>query len=264
MIKFGVAGLGSIDEAVSNLERYHKLGIGACEISFTYRVYIKDNEAEVIRKAAEKFNIQLSIHAPYWINLNSKEREKVEKSKKRILDCCRIGELLGAYRVVFHPGFYGLTKKVLTDEDKENVYQSILKEVLEIQKEIKKNKWKIQIAPETTGKINVFGSVDEIKRLVKDSGCSFCIDFAHLFARSLGEMGYGEMYESVKEFDELHCHFSGIEYGAKGERNHKITPDREIERLLRVLPKNKKIVIINESPDTVGDAVKSLKIYEGM
>ena len=69
-IKFGPAGLGGVKEAIANLKKYKRLGLEACEIAFTYGVYIKTQiEAEEIGKAAEKLEISLSIHAPYYINL---------------------------------------------------------------------------------------------------------------------------------------------------------------------------------------------------
>ena len=106
-IRFGPTGIGPVKDAVSNLEMYHELGFRAAEVLFTYGVYIKKEEdAIAIGKAAKKLGIQLSIHAQYWVNLNSKEDEKIEASKKRILKCCEVGHLLGAKRVVFHPGFY--------------------------------------------------------------------------------------------------------------------------------------------------------------
>ena len=86
MIRFGPAGLGGVKEAVSNLQEYTKLGLKACEIAFTYGVYIKEGkEAEEIRDTAKKLGIELSIHAPYWINLNSKEKKKVEEIMSRDL-----------------------------------------------------------------------------------------------------------------------------------------------------------------------------------
>ncbi|KKS11781.1 MAG: Endonuclease IV, partial [Candidatus Daviesbacteria bacterium GW2011_GWB1_41_5] len=104
-IRFGPAGLGGVKESIENLEEFNRLGLRACEIAFTHGIYIKENETAEIKKAAEKFNIKLSIHAPYWINLNSKEEHKIEQSKKRIIDCCKIGHLLGADKIVFHPGY---------------------------------------------------------------------------------------------------------------------------------------------------------------
>jgi len=259
MIRFGPAGMGNIREAASTFKRYNEMGIKACEIPFTYGVYIKEDrhkkEIGQIRDAAKKFDIKLSIHAPYWINLNSKEKKKIEESKKRILDCCKIGELLGAYLVVFHPGYYG-------KDSKEETYENIKKAVTEIRNEIKKHKWKINVAAETTGKVNVFGSITEILELVEETGCYFTIDFAHLLARSNGAMHYKEMYEQVKHFDRLHCHFSGIVYASKGERSHKITPESELKKLLEILPRNKDIVIINESPAPVEDSVKATRIWE--
>jgi deoxyribonuclease-4 len=252
-IKFGPAGLGGVDEAISNLETYHKLGLKACEIAFTYGVYIKNkNDAIKIKEKANELGIKLSIHAHYFINLNSEDVRKIEASKKRILDCCRVGEELGAYLVVFHPGFYGKM-------DKEKSYENIRDAILDIQKEIKKNKWKINIAPETTGKVNVFGSLEEIKRLVEDTGCSFTIDFAHILAREK-IVDYDKIKKIFGKYDKWHCHFSGIEYGEKGEKNHKKTTKEEWKNLLLNLPRDKEIVIINESPDCVNDSVEGLKL----
>ncbi len=255
VIKFGPAGLGPVKEAVKNLEQYHKLGLKACEIAFTYGPYIKEHETLEIKKAAEKFDIQLSIHAQYWINLNSEDKKKIEQSKKRILDCCKIGELLGAKYVVFHPGYYG-------KKGEEETFENIKKAILDIIEELKKRKYKIKIAAETMGKVNVFGSVEDIKLLVKETGCDFCIDFAHLLARSNGKMAYKEMVNEFKEFKEWNCHFSGIVYGDKGEKHHKPTPKEELKKLINALPKNKDITIINESPQPVEDSVMGLKILK--
>lgn len=255
-IRFGPAGIGGVKESVSNLEKYSELGLKACEIAFTYGIYIKnEKDAEEIGKKASELGIKLSIHAPYYINLNSADKKKLEASKKRILECCRIGNIMNAEIVVFHAGFYGKL-------DREEAYLNIKKAVLEIMDEIKKNKWKIKIGAETMGKVNVFGSSEEILRLVKETGCYFCLDFAHLWAREQGKISYSEIYNRFKNFSELHCHFSGIEYGDKGERNHKLTPEAEIKKLLEILPKDKDITIINESPNPVGDSEKMLKIWD--
>lgn len=111
------------------------------------------------------------------------------------------------------------------------------------------------------GKINVFGSIEEISRLTKETNCSFTIDFAHVLAR----------YKEDK-FDELkhafpqknwHCHFSGIEYGEKGERNHILTSEQRWKELLKELKKmDKEYTIINESPSPVEDSIKGLKIFK--
>ena len=251
-IRFGPAGLGGVKEAEDRLEYYSKKGLKACEIAFTYGAYIKNKEDAIrISKKAKELDIKLSIHAHYWINLNSKEKKKIEESKQRILDCCKIGEWLGAYLVVFHPGYYG-------DMDKEETYQNIKKAIIEMQEEIKKNKWKINIVAETTGKVNVFGSVDEIARLKNETNCGFVLDFAHILARDK-KVNWEKIRELFPE-KKWHCHFSGIEYTEKGERNHKKTTKQEWQELLKNLPKDKELVIINESPFDVEDSIEGSKM----
>lgn len=256
-IIFGPADLGPVKTALQTLEHYHKLGLKACEIAFTYSVYIKPEQCEPIRKKAQELGIDLTIHAQYFVNLNSKEKIKREATKKRILDCCKTGELLGVKLIVFHPGYYS--------KDKEESYQTIKQGVLQLLDEIKKNKWKIKIAPETMGKVNVFGSIEEISRLVKDTGCSFCIDFAHILAREKS-VDY-EKVERLFPQKDWHVHFSGIVYGNKGEKHHKTTEKQEWLTLLKNLKataKDKHIRIINESPTLVDDSVQGLKLWKSL
>ena len=254
-IKFGPTGIGSVKDAVSNLEAYGKLGMKAAEVLFTYGVYIKNKEDAIkIGKAAKKLGIQLSVHSQYWVNLNSKEEEKIEASKKRILKCCEVGHLLGARRVVFHPGFY-------SGMESEQVAVKIREGILEMQEIVKKEKWDIELCPEVMGKVNVFGSIDEVAGLVRDTGCGFCIDLAHVLAR------YGKYeFDAIKKAfpqKKWHVHFSGIEYGEKGEKNHIVTPIEEWKKVLKFLKGlDKEVVLICESPDAVGDSVVGMKIWE--
>jgi len=255
-IKFGPAGLGPVKTAEKVLEEYAKKGIKACEIAFTYGVYIKDEEdAKRIGEKAKELGISLSIHAPYFVNLNSAEKEKIEKSKQRILSCCKAGTLLGATHVVFHPGYYGKSTK-------EQTYEIIKEQIKDMQKTIQEKRYTTKLAPETMGKVNVFGSPEEISSLVKDTGCSFCIDFAHILARE-GEINIERIKEKFPQKN-WHNHFSGIVYGEKGERHHKITPEENWEELLNNLKEkvpDKTLTIINESPAPVEDAIKGLDKY---
>ncbi len=253
-IKFGPAGLGPVKTAIQTLEKFKKLGFGACEISFTYGAYIKKEDAKIIGKKAKELGIQLSIHAPYFINLNSTEKIKIENSKKRILKCLEIGTFLEAKYVVFHSGFYG-------EDSKEKTYENIKNQILKLQKIRKEKNYTPKLAPETMGKINVFGSIEEIAQLVRDTQCSACIDFAHILARSQGRYRFNETFNLFKKLDEIQIHFSGIIYGKKGEKKHKKTPKEEWKKLLNALPKNKNIVVINESPDMVNDSLIGQKIH---
>lgn len=252
MIKFGASGLGPVATAEKVLKEYHKLGFKICEIAFTYNVYIKKEDAKRIGKKAKELGIELTIHAPYFVNLNSAEKEKVEATKKRILKCCEIGEELGATKVIFHPGYYG--------KNKEESYDNIKNQIKELIEKVKEKKYKIKLAPEVMGKINVFGSLEEISQLVQDTGCEFCIDFAHVLARDKKVD-----FEKIKILfpqKEWHCHFSGIDYTDKGERNHKNLTKKEWKHLLENLPKDKKINIICESPARIEDSIEGIKIYK--
>ena len=251
-INFGPAGLGPVKDTISNLKQFKALGLTACEIAFTYGPYIKDpKDAKKIAQEAKKLGIRLSIHAPYWINLNSKDPEKIEKSKQRILKCCEIGTHLNAYRIVFHPGYY-------SDISKTQTFLNIKREILNLQQEIKKHNYTPKLAPETTGKVNVFGSIEEIARLVKETDCKFCIDFAHVEAREK-KVDYNKIKKLFPQ-KTWHVHFSGIEYGEKGEKRHLKTQKENWKTLLKNLPKNKDITIINESPYCVEDAVEGLQL----
>lgn len=252
-IRFGPAQLGPTKTALETLEAYHKQGLRACEIAFTYSAYIKPEETASIKKKAEELDIELSIHAPYFVNLNSDDPKKIEASKQRILKSCEIGEMLGAKVVVFHPGYYG--------KNKEQAYVNIKNNILELQTTIKENGWNIELAPETMGKINVFGSIEEISAIAKETGTTACIDFAHILARDK-EVNYQKIIELFPQ-KRWHVHFSGIVYNEKGERYHIKTLPQQWEQLLQHLP-DKDIRIINESPDTIEDAIEGAKIWKNL
>lgn len=250
-IKFGPSGLGPTKTAEKVLEQYKEKGFKVCEIAFTYSNYIKKDDAKKIGEKARKLGIELTIHASYFVNLNSNEEKKIEASKKRILDACEIGEILKATRVVFHPGYYG--------KDKEKAYKNIKENIEKMEKYIKDKKWKIKLAPETMGKINVFGSPEEISQLTKETECAFCIDFAHILAREK-KVDYNKIKKLFPQ-KKWHCHFSGIEYNEKGERRHLSVKDEEWEDILKNLPKNKEINIICESPTQIKDSIRGIEIF---
>lgn len=248
----GTAGLG-YDKGLREIS---SLGLSALEVEFTHGVNMSNATAKTIGALAKELNVSLSCHAPYFINLASDEKIKVNASKIRILQSCERMHNLGGGPVVFHPGFY--QKKT-----KEETYSRIKDEVTGLMKVVKQKKWDVKLALETTGKHSAFGSLDELLNLVKDIKCSLTIDFAHLKARTEGKMDYGDMLDRVKHFKHIHAHFSGIEWTAKGERRHLLTPDKEINELIReVLKRKLDITIINESPDVIGDAVKMKKILD--
>ncbi len=257
-ILFGPAGTGgSKDEGFIAVS---KAGLGAVEIEFVYSIWMTKSDAEKIRALSKKLGLVLSIHAPYYINLNSKEPQKIAASRTRILNCLEIGTILDVKYVVFHPGFY-------QKDSKEETYDKIKEQIEKIMQEAKEKSYTPQLAPETTGKASQFGDIDELIKLKHETGCHLCIDFSHLKARYNGKISYEEFAEKIAsaKLGHLHCHFSGIEYTEKGERRHILTPDSEIKSLLTALKKhNLDCTIINESPDTLGDAIKMKKFWEKM
>ncbi|HDL02368.1 MAG TPA: hypothetical protein ENH20_00875 [Candidatus Pacearchaeota archaeon] len=134
---------------------------------------------------------------------------------------------------------------------------------MEMMKVVKKKGWDVELCPEVMGKINVFGSINEVEDLVRETGCGACIDVAHVLARyDRYEFARLEKAFNMKDW---HLHFSGIEYGEKGERKHLVVEVEEWERVLGWLKGlNKDVVLICESPDPVGDSVAGLGIWGGL
>ena len=191
---FGTAGIplnskgSTTAEGIANVKR---LGLGAMELEFVRSVNITKEKAPEVKKSAEKNNIILTCHAPYYINLNSLEKAKLKASIYRILNSARVANLCGAWSVCFHPGFYQKSTK-------EEAYKRVREAIKEISNTIKNENNNIWIRPETTGKESQFGNLDEILNLSNEfNNVMPCIDFAHFHARTNGK------YNSYKEFCEI-------------------------------------------------------------
>lgn len=201
----------STEEGISKIR---KIGLNSMEVEFVYGVRMASETASHIGRIAKENNVRLSVHAPYYINLCNPE--KVEASMKRILDSCERADAMGASVVVFHPGFYGkLTGK--------EAFEMVKRSCILMEDMIRKESWDVHLGLETTGKVSQFGTLDEIKGVCsKVPLCVPVIDWAHVFARNFGNIDYNRIIDtvSVLDIDILHSHFSGIEFGAKGERKH--------------------------------------------
>ena len=256
MIRLGPAG-SPMKSTLDGLGYIKEIGLSAMEVEFTYGVRMQNELAEEIGKLAEKLDIKLSVHAPYYINLASVEKQKIGASKKRILDSCERAHYLKASHVVFHAGFYGKLKE-------NECYEMIKKEVIEMQDIIKENKWKTELAPETTGKKSQFGSLNEILKLRDEIKCSICVDFAHLHARD-NAINYPSVFDQLSGLKHIHSHFSGIEFTDKGERRHLVMERNDFLPLAKEILKRKTdITIISESPVTWEDSLKMKSIIESL
>jgi deoxyribonuclease IV len=255
MIKVGPAGSGGLGN-LKGIRKVARMKLDCMEVEFTYGVRMSMDGAREIGALAEAKGISLSVHAPYYINLASDEKEKVVASKQRILDSCNRANALGARSVVFHAGFYQKKSAGQT-------YSLIKKAILEIKQNISNNRWKVQLCPEITGKPSQFGSLQELLKLRKETGCGICVDFAHLYARQQGKIDYAKILKKLPK--KFHAHFSGIAYGPKGERKHLETTKKLFEPLAEALIKhNVNVTLINESPRPHKDAVMMKRVVTAL
>ena len=124
---------------------------------------------------------------------------------------------------------------------------------------MQKQNWPVVLCPETTGKPSQFGSLDECLELARETGCGFTIDFSHLLARAGGNIDYGEVIDRLPP--RFHAHFSGIEYGQKGERKHLKTTPRFFRPLAEALARRSiDVTLINESPRPYQDAAMMKRV----
>ena len=251
MIRVGPAGSGGLGN-FKGIEKVARMKLDCMEVEFTYGVRMSLADARQVGALAKAKGITLSVHAPYYINLASDELEKVLASKQRILDSCEKAVAFGAGRVVFHAGFY-------QNKTAEQTYALIKVAIVEIQQTILQNKWKVQLYPETTGKSSQFGALEELLRLRRETGCGICVDFAHLYARAQGKVDYAGILKMLPK--KIHAHFSGIEYGPKGERKHLKTTPKFFKPLAEALLNSKRdITLICESPQPYKDAAMMKRV----
>ncbi|MCD4822847.1 MAG: TIM barrel protein [Methanococcoides sp.] len=262
---FGTAGAplsskkkGSID----GIRRVKELGLDCMELEFVRGVRMKEETAANVRQTAGEENIALSVHAPYYINLNSAEAEKIEASLERIYQSARIGALCGASSIVFHPAYY-------QGQSSEKVMEKVTGLLEGLTSRLTDEGIDVVLRPETTGKATQFGDLEETLMMASAiEGVMPCIDFSHLHARSCGEYNTIEEFRSVLEsventlgrngLDNMHCHVSGIAYGEKGEKNHLVLRESDLNYidLMAVFQEyDIKGLVICESPNLEEDAL---------
>lgn len=222
------------------------------EVQFTYGTRMDLKTAKAVGILAKEKGIILSVHAPYYINLASDEKAKLAASKKRILDSCERAALMGGANVVFHAGFY-------QQKSASKTYRLIKSAILEMQRFISRKGWKVKLCPEITGKPSQFGSLEELLQLSQETGCGMTVDFAHLYARHQGALDYARLLKMLPQA--FHAHFSGIEYGEKGERKHVVTKRSFFLPLAEALVRsNADVTLISESPQPHKDAALMKKV----
>lgn len=244
-----------------------EMGLDGLEVEFVHGVRMNDDTRKFLKEISKEKNFLLTSHGPFYINLNSKEEEKVDASVQRIVETAQAANNFGGYSITFHAAFY-------MGKDKETVFNQVKIQMERITDILKKENIDVWIRPETTGKATQWGDYEEIIRLSKEfDNVLPCVDFSHIHARTNGEYNtYDEfcnIFERIgkelgqRALDNFHAHLAGIEYGAKGEKRHLILQESDMnyKDLLKAFKDfNVKGALVCESPNIETDT-KILKDY---
>lgn len=202
-----------------------ELGLDCYEYQCGRGVNLGEDTARNIGAAAEAHGIKMSLHSPYFINLSSREPERVEKNLSYILQSCRVADWMGGDRVVVHcGGLSGLTRQ----EALENTIANL---ALALERMEQAGLDHVRLCIETMGKLNVLGDAAEVFAVCQsDARLLPCVDFGHLNARTQGGMNSREAMGALLDQMEaavgreraaqFHVHFSKIEYSKGGEVKH--------------------------------------------
>lgn len=255
-------GKGSYPKAFDILK---DMELDGMELEFVHGVRMSEESRGFVKECSDNFII--TAHGPFYINLNSKEEDKVEASVQRIIDTAAVASQAGAFSITYHAAFY-------MGKDKETVYNQVKMQTKRICDVLERENIKVWVRPETTGKATQWGDIDEIINLSKEFEQVLpCIDFSHLHARSAGEYNTYDEFSYVLEkigkelgqyaLDNFHGHLAGIEYTSKGERQHLELEqsDMNYKDLLKVMKEfGVKGALVCESPN-IEDDCKLIKNY---
>lgn len=210
--------------SIGAIIRLKELEMGALELGWVQSVRVSEDTCAQICKTNKDNDFLLSVHAPYFINLNG-SGDEWPNSKKRLMDAAYFGNLAGATDIIFHPGSY-------FGQPIEEVLERSIERLRECVAELRAAGNPVILRPETMGKIAMIGSLeDTLKMSQAIPGVEPCLDFAHLHARA-GDGSINTKIEWLHILDSyaqvlgkdalrrLHIHMSGIKYGEKGEKEH--------------------------------------------
>ena len=231
MIKFGpsgncedfyAAGFSHTEQSAAFVKG---LGLDCFEYSFGRGVRMTQEKARSIGSAFAKEDVEISAHAPYFINFANPDDEMAEKSFGYVLDTAKALKEMGGKRVVFHPAAQGKASRAdAVAKTKERL--TVLRDML-----YENGYGDMMFCPETMGKLAQIGTVEEIVEFCKiDKIYTPCVDFGHINAREQGSLNSVDDFKARLQYmiDELgfermkhfHVHFSKIMYSAKGEIKH--------------------------------------------
>ena len=234
--KFGVAGFPpAFFESDFRKDRKNifawirSLGLDWVELQNTYGVKMKEEQAIIYRRLSEEYDVGISIHAPYYITLASGDSEVVGRSVERVFQCFELATVVGAKRIVFHPGHFPGTSQ----EDRRRGLKQLIKKLQAIRADIPND---IFLYAETAGKKAQIGSVEEIVEIC--SQVSFvkpCLDLAHIHGFRDGELTSTDKIYNILEYveselgkdslNDIHFHMYPVEIDRNGEKKHRAFSD---------------------------------------
>ena len=254
--------------SIGAVSRLAVLELKALELGWVQSVRVSEQTCADIRATAEAQDVKISVHAPYFINLNADD-EEWPKSRKRLMDAAYYGNLAGATDIIFHPGSY-------FGQPPEQVLPKAVERLAGCVAELRAAANPAILRPETMGKSAMLGSFEDVLELSRAiPGVKPCLDFAHLHARpGDGTMNSYDEWRRLLEaygralgkdaLGELHVHLSGIEYGPKGEKEHLPVEeaDLDLKALFRALHDfDCRGRILCESPAMEDDALILKRIW---
>ena len=281
MIKFGPSGNSEsfYEAGYAHTEQAAKFvkerGLDCFEYSFGRGVRMTEDKAISIGEAFASEGVEISVHAPYFINFANPDDEMAAKSYGYVLDSARACKLMGGKRIVFHPAAQGkATRFEAVDKTEERL--KIWAEYIAL------NGMEDMIfCPETMGKLAQIGTVEEITQFCKIAPFyTPCVDFGHINAREQGSLKTVADFKQRLEYmiaelgfarmEHFHVHFSKIMYSAKGEVKHLTFEDEvygpEFLPLAVALKElSLKPYIVSESNGKqIEEAVEMKRIYESL
>ena len=270
---FGTAGVprsAQTRATIDGIKRIAGLGLGCMELEFVRGVKMGATSARLVADIASGEQVKLSAHAPYFINFNAHEPEKIRASQQRLLQTARIASICGAESVTFHAAFY-------LGDPPDKAYNTVKKYVGEVLKQLKQEDIHLWIRPELMGKGSQFGTLEEILNLSAEmEGVAPCVDFAHWHARTGAFNSYREFAATLSQIENrlgrtalgnMHIHASGIAYGKKGELKHLNLKESDFQytELLKALKDyDAKGLFICESPNLEEDALLLQTTYNAL
>ncbi len=244
-------------------------GLELFEYSFGKGVRISSETATAIGQEAEKYGIEMSVHAPYFISFASLEPQKVENSITYLTSSLKVLRHFGGQRCVFHTGSENGQPRKEAFARAKDAFSRALDEIRA------EGLDDMYVCPETMGKSAQIGTVEEIIELCNLAPNVYpCIDFGHINALYGGSLKCADDFQAIvdKLFDgigeektkNMHVHFSKIMYGPKGEIKHLTFEDTvygpEFDGFAEVIVKNGLTPhVLSESAGTQAEDAQTIK-----